>query len=83
MHAMVDTHQRFTEFSVVYTDNPVWVEHSIHIMEVLLVPEKYKVVGFNLEYTRSRGVSGPKVVVAHMCVRYCYFLSLCWFSLKE
>ena len=51
MHAVVDTHRRFTELSVVYTNNPVWVEHSIHIMELLLAEEKYKVVWFDLQYT--------------------------------
>ena len=40
MHAMVDTHQRFTVLSVEYTTNPVWVEHTIHIMELLLAEEK-------------------------------------------
>ncbi|KAE8775202.1 hypothetical protein D1007_52322 [Hordeum vulgare] len=28
--------------SVVYINNPVWVEHYIHIMEMLLAEEKYK-----------------------------------------
>ena len=64
MHAMVDTHSRFSDLSVVYTNNPVWVEHSIHIMELLLTEEKYKVVGFDLEYSRARAGSRPKVVVA-------------------
>ena len=63
-HAMVDTHRRFEELSVVYTDNPVWVEHSIHIKELLLAEEKYKVVGFDLEYTRAHVGSRPKVAVA-------------------
>ena len=53
MHAVVDTHRRFTELSVVYTNNPVWVEHSIRTMEMLLADEKYKVVGFDLEHTRD------------------------------
>ena len=70
MHAVVDTHRRFTELLVVYTNNPVWVEHCIHIMELLLAEEKYKVVGFNLEYTRARARSRPKVDVAQMCVRH-------------
>ena len=64
IHAVVDTHRRFTELSVVYTNNPVWVEHSIHIMELLLAEEKYKVVGFDLEYSRARVGSCPKAVVA-------------------
>ena len=64
MHDVVDTHRRFTELSVLYTNNPVWVEHSIHIMEPLLAEEKYKVVGFDLEYTGARAGSRPKVAVA-------------------
>src|SRR6266511_2709132 len=80
MHAVVDTHRRFTDLSVVYTNNPVWVEHSIHIMEFLLAEEKYKVVGFDLVYTRARAESRPKVAVAHIFVRnhvlvYHYFLA--------
>ncbi|KAE8775135.1 hypothetical protein D1007_52391 [Hordeum vulgare] len=68
MHAVVDTHKRFTELSVVYTNNPVWVEHSIHIMELLLAEEKYKVFGFDLEYTCACVGSRPKVTVAQMCM---------------
>ena len=40
MHAVVDTHRRFTELLVIYTNNPVWVEHSVHIMELFLAEEK-------------------------------------------
>ena len=61
MRAVVDTHRRFMDLSVVYTNDLVWVEHSIHIMELLLAEEKYKVVGFDLEYTRARAGSHPKV----------------------
>ncbi|KAE8807962.1 hypothetical protein D1007_15642 [Hordeum vulgare] len=61
MHAVVDTHTRFTELLVVYTNNPVWVEYFNHIIELLLDEEKYKVVGFDLEYTRARSGSRPKV----------------------
>ena len=64
MRAVVDTHRRFTELSVVYTTDTVWAEHSIHIMELLLAEEKYKVVGFDLEYTRARAGSRPKVAVS-------------------
>ena len=46
------------------------MEHSIHILELLPAEEKYKVVGFDLEYTRARAGSRPKVVVAQMCVRH-------------
>ncbi|XBI80779.1 hypothetical protein VPH35_089838 [Triticum aestivum] len=59
MRVVVDTHRRFMDLSVVYTNDPVWVEHSIHIMELLLAEEKYKVVGFNLEF-----VNNPHYVIA-------------------
>ena len=37
-------------------------------MKFLLAEERYKVVGFDLKYTRARAGSHPKVAVAHMCV---------------
>ena len=49
MRVVVDTHRRFMDLSVVYTNDPVWAEHSIHIMELLLAEQKYKVVEFDLE----------------------------------
>ncbi|KAE8782104.1 hypothetical protein D1007_44625 [Hordeum vulgare] len=61
--------RRFMELSVMYTNNPVWVEQSILIMELFLAEEKYKGVGFDLEYTRACFGSRPKVTVAQMCVR--------------
>src|SRR4051812_12175931 len=70
MRVVVDTHRMFMDLSVVYTNDPVWVEQSIHIMELLLTKEKYKVVGFDLEYTRAHVGSCPKVVVAQMCVHH-------------
>ena len=70
MHAVVDTHRRFMDLSLVYTNDPVWVEHSIHIMDLLLAEEKYKVVEFDLEYTRACAGSPPKATVAQMCVRH-------------
>ena len=36
----------------------------------MLAEEKYKVVGFDLEYSRARAGSRPKVAVAQMCVRH-------------
>ena len=39
-------------------------------MKPLLAAEKYKVVGFDLEYTRARAGSRPKVAVAQMCLRH-------------
>ena len=67
---MVNTHRRLLELSVVYTTNPAWVEHSIHYMELFLAEEKYKVVGFDPEYTRAHAGSRPKVAVTQMCVRH-------------
>ncbi|KAE8775943.1 hypothetical protein D1007_51468 [Hordeum vulgare] len=69
MHVVEATHKRFTEPSVVYTNNPVWVDHSIHITEMFLAEEKYKVVGFVLEYTCARSGSRPKVIISQMCKR--------------
>ena len=69
-HHVVDTHRWFMDLSMVYTNDPVWVEHSIHIMELLLAEEKYKVVGFDLEYTRARVGSRPKVAVGQLCMRH-------------
>ena len=40
MRAVVDTPRRFMDLSVVYTNDLVWVEHSIQIMELLLAEEK-------------------------------------------
>ena len=53
MCAVLDTHRRFMDLSMVYTNDPVWAERSIHIMELLLAEEKYKVVGLDLEYTHQ------------------------------
>ena len=39
-------------------------------MKLLLAEEKYKVVGFDLEYIRARAGSRPKVADAQMCVRH-------------
>ena len=61
----VDTHIRKTDLLVVYTNDPVVVVNSINTLEQLLVEEdKYKVVGFDLEYTGGRARHDQKVVVA-------------------
>ena len=70
MRVVVDTHRRFMDLSVVYTNDPVWVEHSIHIMELLLAEEKYKVVWFDLENSHAPAGSRPKVAITQMCVRH-------------
>ena len=33
MRAVVDTHRRFMDLSVVYTNDPVWVEDYINTVE--------------------------------------------------
>ncbi|KAE8815301.1 hypothetical protein D1007_07266 [Hordeum vulgare] len=50
-HAYMDTHVRFKNLTVVYTNDSVWVENSIYTMEQLLAFDKCKVVGFDPEYT--------------------------------
>ena len=51
---IVDTHVRGKDLSVVYTNEPVSVESSIHTMEQLLAEDEYQVVGFDLEFTGGR-----------------------------
>ncbi|KAE8787719.1 hypothetical protein D1007_38325 [Hordeum vulgare] len=53
LRLVVDTHVRLTALLLVYTNKAVRVERSINTMEQLLAEDKYKVVGFNLEYTRG------------------------------
>ena len=67
MHAVVDTHRRFTDLSVVYTNDPVWVEHSIHIMELLLAKEKYKCWKYALEAI----INGYYYISLFMVIVYC------------
>ena len=43
-------------------------------MELLLAAEKYKVVGFDLEYTHARARSRPKDIVAQMCMRHHFLI---------
>ena len=68
MRAVVDTHRRFMDLSVVYTNDPVWVEHSIDIMEQLLAEDKYHVVDFDLEFIGGRARRDQKVVIAQLCM---------------
>ena len=53
-HHVVDTH--------------VSVESSIQTMEQFLAEDKYRVVGFDLEYTIGRAGHDQKVVIAQLCV---------------
>ena len=67
---VVDTHVRGKALSVVYTNDPVSVESSIQTMEQFLAEDKYRVVGFDLEYTIGHAGHDQKVVVAQLCVRH-------------
>ena len=50
---------------------PVMVEETINTMEQLLAEDdKYKVVGFDLQYTSGRLGFDQKVAVAQLCVRH-------------
>ena len=69
-HHVVDTHVRGKALSVVYTNDPVSVESSIQTMEQFLAEDKYRVVGFDLEYTIGRAGHDQKVAVAQLCVRH-------------
>ena len=64
MHHVVDTHVRGKALSVVYTNDPVSVERSIQTMEQFLAEEKYRAVGFDLEYTSGRAGHDQKVAIA-------------------
>ncbi|XBH67727.1 hypothetical protein VPH35_096053 [Triticum aestivum] len=52
-HHVVDTHVRGKALSVVYTNDPVSVESSIQTMDQFLAEDKYRVVGFDLEFINS------------------------------
>ncbi|KAE8801495.1 hypothetical protein D1007_22878 [Hordeum vulgare] len=79
--AKVDTHMRKADLSVVYTNDPIIFENSIKTIEHLPAKDdKYKVVGFDLEYTCGRAGYDKKVEVAQFCVChhvlvYHYFLT--------
>ena len=65
----VDTHVRENELTVVYTIDPAVVEDSINTMEQLLAKgDKYKVVGFDLQYTTSHPGVDQAVAVAQLCM---------------
>jgi hypothetical protein len=67
---VVDTHVRRKDLSVMYTNEPVSVESSIHTMEQLLAEDEYQVVGFDLEFTGGRAGYEQKVAVTQLCVRH-------------
>ena len=70
MHHVVDTHVRGKALSVVYTNDPISVESSIQTMEEFLAEDKYRVVGFDLEYTSGHAGHDQKVAIAQLCVRH-------------
>ncbi|KAE8776572.1 hypothetical protein D1007_50776 [Hordeum vulgare] len=75
VRAYMDTHVRFKDLSVVYMNELVSVENSIHTMEQLLADDKYKVVRFDLEYTGSSVGHDQKVVVVQLCVSHYIHIS--------
>ncbi|KAE8775504.1 hypothetical protein D1007_51981 [Hordeum vulgare] len=78
IHAYMDTHLSFKNLTVVYTNNLVSVENSIHTMEQLLSFDQYKVVGFDLEYTSGRTGHDQKVIVAQLrMVDYVFVYHYC------
>ncbi|KAE8790322.1 hypothetical protein D1007_35378 [Hordeum vulgare] len=62
------THVRFKDFSMVYINDPVWVENSTHTMEQLLANEKYKVAGFDLMPGKIRRLASPSCVGHYVLV---------------
>ncbi|KAE8779172.1 hypothetical protein D1007_47809 [Hordeum vulgare] len=59
------------ELTVAYTNDPVVVENSINTLEELLVEDdKYKVVGFDLEYTHGHARHDHMVVVTQLCMSH-------------
>ena len=65
----VHTHVREKDLSVVYTNDPAVPEDYINTMEQLLAEDdKYKVVGFDLQYTNGHPRKDQKVVVAQLCI---------------
>ncbi|KAE8806627.1 hypothetical protein D1007_17150 [Hordeum vulgare] len=70
VHPM-ETDMRKMDLMVVYTNDPIMVEDSINTMEQLLgEDDKYKVVGFNLEYTSGRAGHDRKDSITHLCMRH-------------
>ena len=67
----VETHARDTDLSMAYTIDPTVVDDYINSVEQMLVGDKYKVVGINLQYSagrsgRSEGCRRP-IVHAPSC----------------
>ena len=55
---------------MVYTNDPVSVESTIQTMEQFLAEDKYRVVGFDLEYTIGHAEHDQKVAATQLCVRH-------------
>ncbi|KAE8803670.1 hypothetical protein D1007_20442 [Hordeum vulgare] len=65
----VDAHIRKMNLLVVYTNDTFMVENSINTMGQLFAEgDKYKVVGFDHEYTVSRARYDQNIVVAQLSV---------------
>ena len=66
----VETHARETDLSMVYTIDLAVVDDYINSVEQLLVGDKCKVVGIDLQYTAGRPGIDQKVIAAQLCVRH-------------
>ena len=53
-----------------YTNDLVSMDSSIQTMEQFLAEDKYRVVGFDLEYTIGRAGHNQKVAITQLCVRH-------------
>jgi hypothetical protein len=58
-----------TGLMVLYTNEPQWVDRCIATFEWFLREDKYKVVGFDLEYTHEHVGHDQKVTVGQLCMR--------------
>ncbi|KAE8781674.1 hypothetical protein D1007_45067 [Hordeum vulgare] len=65
----LDTHIMKANFEVLYTNDSDIVENSINTLEQLLdEDDKYKVVGFDLEYTGDHAGHDQMVAIDQLCV---------------
>ena len=51
-------------------NDPVSVESSIQTMEQFLAEDKYRVVGFDLEFSSGCVGQDQKVIIAQLCVQH-------------
>ncbi|KAE8797495.1 hypothetical protein D1007_27352 [Hordeum vulgare] len=70
MHHVVNTRMRGKELPMVYMNVSILVESSVQTMDQLLAEGKYRVVGFDLEFTSGCARQDEKVAIAELCVRH-------------